>query len=103
MQKAGIIPGTYTQHLTPGFGGGALGSATTAETRLVAPNQWTGYVPTNPGLGSRNTRTEQLEGSLDFERRSFHTSLSESYFEQLVMSTYVAGQTVYEYFLNYVH
>ncbi len=41
------------------------------------------------GSGNRNTRTEQVEGSLDYERRSTNIGLADNYFEELCKGTYI--------------
>lgn len=94
MNRKGINQGTYNMHLM----GVATGGLTPGGPGMNFVTQGN----TNPmlGMGSRNTRAEQLNPHLEQQRSIFRTSIDDQYFEDLVKATYLKGETVYKYFAN---
>jgi hypothetical protein len=82
MNRKGIMEGVYNLHLMRPTSGITPGGGL-----MITPGS------TNPmlGMGSRNTRAEQLNPYLDQERAIFRSSIEDIYFEDLVKATYLKG------------
>jgi hypothetical protein len=95
INRKGIKEGTYNMHMLNNKSKTRSGGVTPGDFNITPGNN-------NPllGMGSRNTRHEQLNPHSDKQRAVFTINIEDRYFEDLVRATYLRGESVYQYFAN---